>query len=86
VFLTGSDVPSNTLPINLVIPTGAYPDFLLSQLSATATYATLRKERRMNSINASNLYRKSGVAQWRDLQFARVPTHQETRTSPIALR
>jgi hypothetical protein len=24
----------------------------------------------MNSINATNLYRKSGVAQWRDLQFA----------------
>jgi hypothetical protein len=23
----------------------------------------------MNSINATNLYRKSGVAQWRDLQF-----------------
>jgi hypothetical protein len=35
----------------------------------TNTYATLRKERRMNFINATALNGKSGGAQWRDLLF-----------------
>ena len=34
-----------------------------------ATYAASRKESRMKFANASNLHRKSGVAEWRDLLF-----------------
>jgi hypothetical protein len=32
-------------------------------------YAPFFKERRMMFANATNVYRKSGVAQWRDLRF-----------------
>ena len=35
-----------------------------------AAYAPFRKERRMKLVNATKLYRESGVAQWRDLRFA----------------
>jgi hypothetical protein len=43
----------------------------ISYLAAltTTTYAALRKERRTKFINATGLNRKSGGAQWRDLQF-----------------
>jgi hypothetical protein len=34
-----------------------------------AAYAPFRKEGRMNCDNATKSNRKSGVAQWRDLQF-----------------
>jgi hypothetical protein len=34
-----------------------------------AAYAPFRKEGRMNCNNATKSNRKSGVAQWRDLQF-----------------
>jgi hypothetical protein len=34
-----------------------------------ASCAAFRKEIRMELANATKLYRKSGVAQWRDLQF-----------------
>jgi hypothetical protein len=34
-----------------------------------AACAAFRKESRMNFANATNLDRKSGVAEWRDLQF-----------------
>jgi hypothetical protein len=53
---------------NLFIRTGAYPDFLLQALD-TATYATLRKERRMILTDQTAAHRKSGVAEWRDLRF-----------------
>src|SRR5580698_6153482 len=33
------------------------------------TFAPFRKEGRMKCINATKFHRKSGVAQWRDLQF-----------------
>jgi hypothetical protein len=36
---------------------------------ATTTDAALRKESRTNFINATKINTKSGVAQWRDLQF-----------------
>ena len=45
------------------------PEFPTSQHSTAATHATLRQERRRNSIGVTTLNRKSGVAQWRDLQF-----------------
>jgi hypothetical protein len=36
-----------------------------------ATCAPFRKEGRMKCINATKFHRKSGGAQWRDLQFCR---------------
>jgi hypothetical protein len=40
------------------------------------TYAAFRKESRMKFANATNLNRKSGVAQWRDLLFFFfIPSH-----------
>ena len=35
-----------------------------------AAYAPFRKERRMKFANAIKFHRKSGGAQWRDLQFS----------------
>jgi hypothetical protein len=55
---------STTLPF--VIPTRISYIALLE----TTTYATLRKERRRNLINATPLNRKSGGAKPRDLQFS----------------
>jgi hypothetical protein len=49
------------IPPNLVIPTGAYPDFLHAEL-ATPTYAPFRRERCMRMANAHNVDRKSGGA------------------------
>jgi hypothetical protein len=43
-------------------PDRSVPGFPTSQLPETTTYATLRKERRMNLINATTLNRKSGGA------------------------
>ena len=40
-----------------------------------ATYAAFSKESRMRFANATNLNRKSGVAQWKDLQFP-FPTYE----------
>jgi hypothetical protein len=40
-------------------------------MPATTTYAALLKESRTKYINATSLDRKSGVAQWRDLQSSR---------------
>ncbi len=48
-------------PNNIVIPTAAYPDFLPRALD-NAACAALRKESRINFVNAINLNRKSGVA------------------------
>jgi hypothetical protein len=48
--------------------------FPTSMHSTTATYATLRKERRMKPTDQAALHRKSGGAEWRDLQFAFVDT------------
>jgi hypothetical protein len=44
----------------IVIPTGAYPDFLT--LLATTTCAALRRESRMQLLNSTALDRKSGAA------------------------
>ena len=38
-------------------------------LLATSTCAALRRESRMQILNATGLHRKSGGAQWRDLRF-----------------
>jgi hypothetical protein len=40
-------------------------------LLATTTRAALHRESRMEFINAMSLNRKSGGAEWRDLQFSR---------------
>ena len=39
----------------------------------TATYAALRKERRKTFTDHTTVHRKSGGAQWRDLQFRSTP-------------
>ena len=44
-------------------------------LLATTTCAALRKESRMQIIKATDLDRKSGGAQWTDLEFIRVLGH-----------
>ena len=44
------------------------PDFLYAAPDTTAC-AAFSKESRMKLANATNLDRKSGVAQWRDLRF-----------------
>ncbi len=46
------------------------PGFPTSLLLATTTSAALRIESRMQIINATDLDRKSGGAQWRDLRFS----------------
>jgi hypothetical protein len=51
-------------------PTGANLDFL-PRNTGQAAYAPSFKKRRMMFANATNLYRKSGVAERRDLQFRR---------------
>jgi hypothetical protein len=56
---------------NLVISTGANPDFLLRSTGQSRVCAFLFKERRMRTANATKLNRKSGVAEWRDLRFLR---------------
>jgi hypothetical protein len=58
---------STALPF--VVSTGAYPDFLL-QDAATTTYAVFLKKTAYVLINATNLDRKSGGAEWRDLRFS----------------
>jgi hypothetical protein len=59
----------------LMIPQNCHPDrsepgFPATRHSPTTTCAAFRKESRMKFANATNLDRKSGVAQWRDLRFA----------------
>ena len=56
-------------PALLVIPTGANPNFLLRCTEQGRVCAFLLKERRMMFDNATNLYRKFGVAERRDLRF-----------------
>ena len=58
---------STALPF--VVSTGAYPDFLLHD-AATTTYAVFLKKTAYVLINATNLDRKSGGAEWRDLRFS----------------
>src|ERR1700678_1669091 len=45
------------------------PGFPATRPSATATCAAFSKEGRMKPANATNIDRKSGVAEWRDLRF-----------------
>jgi hypothetical protein len=53
-----------------VIPTGAYPDFLPRCPHQCPRVRLSVKESRMKLANATNLDRKSGVAEWRDLRCA----------------
>ena len=53
----------------LVIPTGANLNFLLRCTEQGRVCSFLLKERRMMFDNATNLYRKFGVAKRRDLRF-----------------
>ena len=48
------------------------PDFLYAAMETTACAAFI-KESRMKFANATNINRKSGVAEWRDLRFPVAP-------------
>jgi hypothetical protein len=51
-------------------PDRSVPGFPATRNSPAATCAAFSKESRMKLANATNLHRKSGVAQWRDLLCA----------------
>jgi hypothetical protein len=79
VFGGHSSCLSNAISINL----SSRPERTRISYHAapeSTTYASFLKERRTHSINATTLHRKSGGAQWRDLQFATSPG--EAATSP----
>jgi hypothetical protein len=59
----------------IVIPTGAYPDFLPRSTGQDRVCAFLFKEKRMRLDNATKVHRKSGVAKWRDQLFLFQFTH-----------
>src|SRR5271156_2683669 len=50
-------------------PDRSVPGFPATRNTPAATCAAFSKESRMKFANATNLHRKSGVAQWRDLLF-----------------
>src|ERR1700733_4989557 len=50
-------------------PDRSVPGFPVTRHSPTPACAVFSKESRMKFANATNLHRKSGVAQWRDLLF-----------------
>jgi hypothetical protein len=51
------------------VPPLRYPGFPATLNSPTPACAAFSKESRMKFANATNVGRKSGVAQWRDLLF-----------------
>ncbi len=53
----------------IVIPTGAYPDFLPRSTHRRPRVRLPASRDRMKFANAAKLDRKSGGAQWRDLRF-----------------
>jgi hypothetical protein len=73
-------------PLSPCHPDRSVPGFPTSRLLATATFAALLRESRMPFISATSLNRKSGGAQWRDLQSSRKvenPTFQPPPASSI---
>jgi hypothetical protein len=48
-----------------------------------AAYAPFRKEGRMKCVNATKSNRKSGVAQWRDLQFSPPPNRSPLKAPGV---
>jgi hypothetical protein len=65
-------------------PTGAHPDFLLRGTHQRPR-AAFRKESRMKVASATNLYRKSGVAQWRACPACSgVPRERSRRGSDVS--
>jgi hypothetical protein len=64
IYLTAFEAVSSPQPFpcdRIVIPTGAYPDFLLRS-TGQGPCAPFRKEGRMKFDNATKIHRKSGVA------------------------
>jgi hypothetical protein len=63
-------------------------------LLATSTYTALRRESRMQILNATALDRKCGGAQWRDLRFlplsrslfTNIPSHSSKPTANVNLQ
>src|ERR1700691_523307 len=60
------------------------PGFPVTRHSPTPACAAFSKESRMKFANATNLHRKSGVAQWRDLRFL-FPVLTQTPLGPARL-
>jgi hypothetical protein len=56
-------------PLQNCHPDRSVPGFSYLALPATTTCAALRRESRMQIIEATGLHRKSGGAKWRDLRF-----------------
>jgi hypothetical protein len=80
--------PFLVIPINCH-PVEAYPDFLpRCPGHDTTAYAAFIKESRKKFTNATNLNRKSGVAQWRDLlfPFSRTPRGDRSEKQPRGFR
>jgi hypothetical protein len=64
-FYSATSLPASAA-LPFVISTGAHPDSCLAPLDKTAR-APFFKERRILFASATNFYRKSGVAERRDL-------------------
>jgi len=63
VLLHNGNYPEKSSISNeIVIPTGAHPDFLLRGTHQRPTCAAFSKESRMKLANATKFDRKSGVA------------------------
>jgi hypothetical protein len=67
-------------------PDWSEPGFPATRPSPTSTCAAFRKESRMKFANATNLHRKSGVAQWRDLLCAFPERNCPGESPPSALK
>src|ERR1700689_5230004 len=62
-------MPRWVAALQFVIPTEAYPDFLLRGTHQQPRVRLSVRESRMRFANATNLDRKSGVAKWSDCLF-----------------
>ncbi len=72
--------------LRFVIPTGAYPDFLLRGPHQRPRVRLSVRESRMRLANATKFDRKSGVAQWRDLRFALMEKRNPETIRPRRIR
>src|ERR1700722_20848018 len=57
-------------------PDRSAPGFPATRHSPAPTCAAFSKESRMKLANATDLNRKSGVAQWKDLRLGSIPRKQ----------
>jgi hypothetical protein len=77
--------PNKSHSPSLCHPDRSEPGFPATRHSPTTACAAFSKESRMNLANATKLDRKSGVAQWRDLQFAQSASDPGGRSTIFSL-